>query len=156
MCLHLSRIGIAAVALSFLCTLEARAEERAFKLRGTGAGQLYPDGSGFHFTASGQATHLGPWTNEGDSHIVGQDADGNLLVSGSVTYTAKNGDELWAVFHGTLDPNTGAGVATFYWVGGTGRFTDASGSAGFVVQNGPTDANGKFAFEFVSEGGIDY
>jgi hypothetical protein len=149
------RIGLAVAVLALLSTGGLRAEDRAFKLKGGGAGQLYPEGSGFHFTAGGQATHLGPWTNEGDVHVVGQEPDGKLLVSGTVVFTARNGDELWAVMHGTLDPGVG-GVATFYWVGGTGRFAGATGSAGFVVEDGPHNPDGSFTFTFVSEGGIDY
>ena len=45
------------------------------------------------------------------------------------TYTAPNGDELHAVFTGQLNFETGVVTATVTYVGGTGRFANATGTA---------------------------
>ena len=82
---------------------------------------------------------------------------GRLLSSGSGKITAANGDTLKIEFSGVLDPPP-PGSATafdkpvFHFVGGTGRFAGASGSAdALVVVNLATGA-----FEITMVGNIDY
>lgn len=85
------------------------------------------DGLQLTAIATGQATHLGPYTR---TETVVVDDFGQF--EGSITFIADNGDELWVdVFGGftALDLSTAEGVYIF--AGGTGRFEDASGSALF-------------------------
>ncbi len=57
-----------------------------------------------------------------------------LAVTGQAVYTAANGDELHATLRGELDTLTGAIAVTVTYVGGTGRFATASGSAALAGQ----------------------
>ncbi len=75
-----------------------------------------------------QLSHLGRTGFDGILEI-------NLLLgmqTGTRTFTAANGDELYATVAGTSAP-IGPGLigfsATFTFTGGTGRFANASGSA---------------------------
>ena len=79
-------------------------------------------------TGEGQATHWGQFTRL--AHVVINLVDGS--VKGTVVFTAANGDQLFAEIEGvpTGSPTTVAGTYTF--TGGTGRFSDASGTADFV------------------------
>lgn len=153
------RVGIVLAAVMLLSAASgSRAAEREFQLKGSGVGQFTADGSGFTFTAAGEATQLGRWTNAGAVTVVGPDPDvpGNLAVAGWAKFTAANGDELYAQVTGSLDPATGAGLGVFSWDGGTGRFAGATGTAVFPVQDGPPDTTGRFEFEFTADGLIDF
>ena len=80
--------------------------------------------------ATGVATHLGLFTR---TETVLVDPFG-VFVDGTITFTAANGDELYADVTGgftAADLSTAAGAYTF--TGGTGRFEDASGSALFFA-----------------------
>jgi hypothetical protein len=66
-------------------------------------------------------------------------------------HTAANGDQLFETVSGTLNLLSGAGTATMTYVGGTGRFADASGSAEFSLQ-----LLGGGAFAYAGKGVIDY
>lgn len=154
---HMRAIGFGLAGIVLLLAGGAgRAQDPAFRMRGSGEGQL--TASGFSFSTAGQATHLGRWTNAGEVVIVGPDpvVPGNLAVVGEVTFTAANGDRLYAVITGSLDPVTGAGLGVFHWDGGTGRFADATGSAVFPVQNSPVGADGGFTFLFTATGSLDF
>lgn len=75
-----------------------------------------------------------------------------LLTSGATTITAANGDRLQAVIDGVLDVATGIAKGSFQFVGGTGQFTQVSGTAHFVVeQNRATGA-----FEMSVVGSINF
>ena len=79
----------------------------------------------FPYTASvsGEATHLGRYTgtNTGVAdYIAGEN-------NGSVVFVAANGDELLANWFETTPSGSGDGVISF--IGGTGRFEGATGSA---------------------------
>jgi hypothetical protein len=107
----------------------------------SGAGQFI--GANGDFTASGKASQLGPWTNAGNVQFAEPDADGNSQVTGTVTFTAANGDTLTATITGTFNVITQEGVGRFDWTGGTGRFAQACGSLTFAIRNLP---DGTFAF----------
>jgi hypothetical protein len=95
--------------------------------RGTATGQVTGiGGSGeLIITYTGQATHLGNFTREERLFL---NPDGTF--TGTMVFTAANGDELWVEFAGAfVSPTTAEGSYTF--VGGTGRFRDATGSADF-------------------------
>ena len=148
------------VAVLLLGSLPVLAVERPFALNHSGFGPLITDGAGNPIGAdvisSGTATHLGL------CNIVGRvnfspnpDHPGQLLSSGTGTITAADGDKIQIEFNGSLAPN-GDGTATdravFHFVGGTGRFAGANGSANaIVVANLVTGT-----FELTMVGNIDY
>ncbi len=87
-----------------------------------------PMADGLHVTTegSGQATHLGRFLRfaEGVIHDDG-------TVVGTVVFIAANLDELCLDIDGGFTP-AGTLEGTYTITGGTGRFSDASGSAAFV------------------------
>jgi hypothetical protein len=118
-----------------LGTIPASAVERPFALSGAGVATLITDESGNLIgavaTGSGTSTHLGQWTVSGPVKYTND--NGVLRSSGEATVTASNGDKLQMRIDGVLDPVAGVDQGVFYFVGGTGRFEGASGSANFVV-----------------------
>ena len=102
----------------------ASAEERPHKSGGT-AQFVSPN----DFVGSGEATHLGHYTEVGGAQFSPTAVAGVLRIDAWSIYTAANGDQLYATFTGQLDTMTGAITATGSYVGGTGRFDDAGGSA---------------------------
>jgi len=140
--------NVLVLAVLLVGSLPAAAAERPFSL--TAAGTL-TDGV---INASGRATHLGLFTESGALSIVPDPNDPTrLLASGSVTFTAVDGDQLEALIEdGVVDVTTGVATGVFRFVGGTGRFEGASGFGDLVVtQNLATGA-----FEGVAVGKIDY
>jgi hypothetical protein len=86
---------------------------------------VLPDGA-LVLTSVGEATHLGRFTKVELLYINGPE------ISGSVIFTAANGDQLFADFAGTFtSPTTAEGVYTV--TGGTGRFAHATGTIDFEV-----------------------
>ena len=74
---------------------------------------------------TGKATHLGNFTRT-EYLFFGPGG----AISGTMVFTAANGDELWLDFSGGFtSPTTAEGTYTF--TGGTGRFSDATGTATF-------------------------
>lgn len=103
------------------------------------------------FVGEGTATHLGRYEEVGGVQLSPTPDPTVFLVEAWATYTAANGDQLYAVMTGTLDGDTGAISATVTYVGGTGRFTSASGTAalsGRLFPDGSIDVD--------VEGTIDY
>src|SRR5439155_26000507 len=77
--------------------------------------------------STGKASHLGKFTRT-ESVVFG--AGG--AISGTLVFTAANGDQLSADFSGGfVSPTTAEGTYTF--TGGTGRFSDATGTARFTA-----------------------
>ena len=105
-------------------TDRAAAKERPHSSRGT-ARFVSPT----EFVGTGNATHLGRYHETGRVTFTPTDNPAVFQIDGCMVYTAANGDELHAVVTGELDGRTGAITATVTYVGGTGRFTAASGSA---------------------------
>jgi ELWxxDGT repeat protein len=90
---------------------------------GTVAG-IDPSGA-IVIASTGNATHLGDFTR---TEYVFFGPGG--AISGTAVFTAANGDQLWADFSGAFtSPTTLEGTYTF--TGGTGRFSDATGTANF-------------------------
>ncbi len=81
------------------------------------------------FVGGGHATHLGRYTEVGRVSFTPTRNPVVLAVSGWATYTAANGDELRGLLSGELNTLTGSITATVIYVGGTGRFLDATGSS---------------------------
>src|SRR6185437_14898327 len=74
--------------------------------------------------STGNATHLGNFART-EFLVFGPDGS----ITGNVVFTAANGDQLWAdISGGFTSPTTLEGAYTF--TGGTGRFSDATGTAG--------------------------
>src|SRR4051812_1318109 len=122
-----------AVVLAAVCILDianpAQAVERPYVSHGTA--QL--DNMN-NFVGAGTATHLGLYHEVGSAEF-SPTADPTVFhVDASATYTAANGDQLYAVFTGQLNGLTGTITATVTYVGGTGRFTNASGTATLSAQ----------------------
>ena len=153
---HFTKIRTLMLTLLLLLgTMPALAVERPFALHGSGVATLITDPSGVPIgavaTGSGTATHLGQWTVTGNPKYT-PDADGVLHSSGEATITAANGDKLQVQINGILDPVAGVDQGVFYFLGGTGRFEGASGSANFVVNINPLTGG----FELTVVGRIDY
>lgn len=103
------------------------------------------------FVGVGEATHLGHYNEVGSAQF-SPTADPTVFqVDAWSIYTAANGDELHAVFTGYLNGLTGNITATVTYMGGTGRFDDASGSA---VLSGQLLPGG--SIEVAVKGTIDY
>ena len=153
---HFTKIRTLMLTLLLLLgTMPAFAVERPFALHGSGVATLITDPSGLPIgavaTGSGTATHLGQWTVIGNPKYT-PDSNGVLHSSGEATLTAANGDKLQIQIDGILDPVTGVDQGVFYFLGGTGRFEGASGSANFVVNINPVTGG----FDLTVVGRIDY
>jgi hypothetical protein len=155
---------LALAAFLLLGSLPVLAVDRPFALNGNGVATFTVGEDGIPIsadvTSSSNATHLGLCTTIGK--VIYTPANdpahpGRLLSSGSGTITAANGDTLLIEFTGVLDPPppgsaTGIDKPVFHFVGGTGRFAGASGTANaVVVVNLATGA-----FELTMVGNIDY
>ena len=160
--LNLTVLTVTAFVL--LGTVSVMAIQRPFALNGQGVATfIIGEGgipTGASVTSSGNATHLGLCTTVGTVQSTpanDPEHPGRLLSSGSGTITAANGDTVLIEFNGVLDPpppgsTTGIDKPSFRFVGGTGRFASASGSAeAVVVVNLATGA-----FEITMVGDIDY
>lgn len=115
------------------------AGERAFKAQAHGEFEIDENDLTVTIEETGFATHLGRYHGEGIFVFAGMNPDGTLHFNTSVTYTAANGDILETT--GTADINllTGITVGEDTFVGGTGRFADATGTISFVsIVTGPT------------------
>ena len=122
-------IGLLAVLAGFWLLSQSRAEgdDAALPFRGSAAGMVVglvpPNELVIEYT--GTATHLGQFTRE--EHLF-LNPDGSF--TGTMVFTAANGDELWLDFQGAFtSPTTAEGTYTF--TGGTGRFEGATGEATF-------------------------
>lgn len=110
---------------------QASAGERPHRSAGTA--QFVGPGE---FVGSGRATHLGNYEEVGIA-VFSPTSDPTVLqVDASATYTTSNGDQLNAIFVGELDGLTGVISATVTYVGGTGRFANATGTANLTGQIG--------------------
>lgn len=148
-------------AFILLGTVSVFAVERPFALNARGIATFTTDAAGNPISAnvssSGTATHLGLTTTVGTINFSPDPANpGRLLTSGSGTMTAANGDTVQLELNGALEPTPGSATATdkfdVRFVGGTGRFAGAHGTAdGIVVVNLLTGA-----FEITIVGDIDY
>ena len=74
----------------------------------------------------------------------------------SVIFVAANGDELWSN-DGTVQWTSPLSfVEEFEFIGGTGRFSNASGTFTETVEISPPDAQGAGTFTLNSEGTLTY
>ena len=103
------------------------------------------------FVGAGLATHLGLYSEQGSVAFTPTGNPDVLQVTGTTAYFAANGNRLDAQVNGTLNIATGAVSATITYVGGTGRFDDASGQTTLA---GQMDPNGTIHVTVI--GVIDY
>src|SRR5687768_11526113 len=156
--------AIALTAFFLLGSVAVLAVDRPFALNGKGVATFTLNESGIpvrgDVTSTSNATHLGLCTTVGKviyTRANDPEHPGRLLSNGSGTITAANGDVVQIEFSGVLDPpapgsTTGIDTPTFRFVGGTGRFAGASGTAeAVVIVNLATGA-----FEITMVGNIDY
>ena len=138
--LVLAAIGVLALSAP------AQAKERPHVSRGTAQFVNAND-----FVGAGRATHLGRYDEVGSAQF-SPTADPTVFqIDAWSIYTAANGEQLYAVFSGHLNGLTGTITATVTYVGGTGRFTDASGTATLSAQ-----VLGGGSIEVAIKGTIDY
>lgn len=136
---------LAAVGILVLAT-GAQAVERHFASRGTAEFVTLED-----FVGSGTATHLGLYDEEGTATFTPTADPAVLHVDANATYRAANGDELFASFSGELNLLTGVITATVTYEGGTGRFTNATGTASLSGQMFPDNT-----IQVAVQGTIDF
>jgi hypothetical protein len=140
MALVLSAVSVLALAAP------AQAVQRPYASRGT-AHFVSPN----DFVGAGTATHLGLYNEVGNVQFSPTADPAVLQLDATATYTAANGDKLYAVFTGHLNDVTGAITATVTYAGGTGRFANASGTATLAAQLFPGGS-----LEVAVKGTIDY
>ena len=148
-------------AFILLGTISVMAVERPFALNGRGVATFITDEAGnpirANVSSTSTATHLGLTTTVGTINFAPDPANpGRLLTSGTGTMTAANGDTVQLELNGSLEVTPGSTTATdkavFRFVGGTGRFVGAHGTAnGIVVVNLLTGA-----FEITIVGDINF
>ena len=145
---YVSALVLALAVLTF-GSLPAQAGERPFRLNVTGTVT-----NGGVINATGHASHLGLVSETGElSFVPDPDNPTQLLVSGIVTLTAADGDQLDILIEdAVLDVTTGQAAGIFRIIGGTGRFADATGSGDLVVDQNLVTGT----FEGTGVGRIDY
>jgi hypothetical protein len=162
---RISKVGVIALTAFFLLgSVAVLAVDRPFALNGKGVATFTVNEAGIpvrgDVTSTSNATHLGLCTTVGVvNYTPANDPEhpGRLLSSGSGKITAANGDTVLIEFSGVLDPPppgsaTAIDKPVFHFVGGTGRFINASGKAdAVVIVNLATGA-----FEITMVGNIDY
>ena len=149
---------LALILTLVVASLTVTATERPFSLNGKGVAIPILDGNGNVIgaepTGSGNATHLGMFTNTGKVSFTPDASNPTILhPSGGGVFTAANGDKLnFVIISGALDLTTGIGTGDFAFTGGTGRFANATGNtSGVIEQNVVTGA-----YELTLVGNIDY
>src|SRR4051812_23994623 len=127
-------LQLVALALAFtaLAAPAATAADRPFKGHASGNIVALDPSTGVGIAQYvGQATHLGRFTRTEYFAL-----DGLGGISGTMVFTAANGDQLDLDFDGQfISPTTVVG--TYEFTGGTGRFRDAAGTADFQAVLGP-------------------
>jgi len=134
--LSFRQLAFSATALTILglCFSASAAPSVPFRGRAdlvlTGAEDLPPASRRLTAAATGQATHLGRFTRT-ETLFVNLS---NGTFTGTLVFTAANGDRLNADVEGHFTSPTGDSAGgTYLFTGGTGRFQNASGRAAFEV-----------------------
>ena len=146
-CLAMAGLSLVLLALGRPSPLQADegGSNRPFKGLAAGAITGITPSGAVVIQSTGHATHLGNFTR---TEYVFFGPGG--AISGTLVFTAANGDQLAAdVSGGFTSPTTLAGTYTF--TGGTGRFSDATGTARFTATT-PDGVHVSVSFE----GSISY
>ena len=139
-----------ALVLSAVCALTAANPAQAVERRHVSHGTAHFVNAN-DFVGAGTASHLGLYDEVGHAEFSPTPDPTVFQVDASATYTAANGDQLYATFSGHLNGVTGVITATVTYTGGTGRFAHASGTAtlaGQLLSDG--------SIEVAVQGTIDY
>jgi hypothetical protein len=155
-----SCLRLAIVALGLLVAVTpALAEERPIK--GSGSGGF--DYDNHYLYGRAQVTHLGWAAMNVPLDPVELYDFGNVVPSSFVLFAANgaaNYEHLFADIDAAFDPDLGILVATITFMGGTGRFADATGSASLLIvfDSWPLDPfqPNNTRHSFAIEGTIDY
>ena len=113
--------------LAAVCILALAAPAQAVERPHVSGGTAQFTATGF--VGAGTATHLGRYSEAGTIQLSPTADPAVFDATATSTYTAANGDQLLAVFTGQLNGATGVITATVTYVGGTGRFAGATGTA---------------------------
>jgi hypothetical protein len=109
-----------------------------------------------HFAGEGNVTHMGKVAQAGTLTLQPvQIAPGVFPGSGTVTFTAANGDKVTFDYVGKLNSVTGEGIGTFTFTSGTGRFRGVSGGGNFYALIDVSLPGGQ-PMTVVLDGKIDY
>lgn len=148
---HMNRLLVIALVL-FSSGIAARADDQV-PFKGTLSGQvtsvtpISQEVLVFSVFVSGLATHLGSF--EGEAEIVQNVITGSY--SGTFTWIAANGDTVTGTFTGQLIPTATPGLfdnlEEITIAGGTGRFSNATGSAVATGQLDQTTLSFLFPFK---------
>jgi hypothetical protein len=152
-------IKILVLTLTLLAgSVAATAIERPFSFNGGGLAVPILNESGqpigIDVTGSGNGTHIGLFTTVGKVFFSPDPNDPTQIIPfGQAILTASNGDKLtFVVADGSQSLITGVGTGHFNFIGGTGRFANATGAISYVVeQNFLTGA-----YTVTAVGTIDY
>jgi hypothetical protein len=112
----------------------------------------------FTTETTGIVSHMGKSTAEIEGVITPTGPD-TFTIAGSAVIVAANGDELFGTFtgSGTNTPGGGSeGTVDVTYSGGTGRFTNASGTASGPFTQTPTGTTATFATDISQSGTISY
>ena len=149
---------LALVLALLIGNMPVSAQERPFSCSGKGIATILPGGGvpSADVIGTGTGTHLGLFASAGRVTFNPDPNDPNLVhPSGQATFTAADGDKLETIFNAdetTMDLTTGIGGGIFRFVGGTGKFANATGTINVVVQQNFITG----AYELTAVGKIDY
>lgn len=129
--LFFSRLITLSILACSALLLSSHASAHSVPYRARGQAQFVSPND---FVGSGNATHLGRYTEVGNVSFAPTSNPAVLAVEGWSNYTAANGDELHALLSGELDQATGQITVTVTYVGGTGRFIHAQGRSELTGQ----------------------
>jgi hypothetical protein len=135
--------AILALAVLIPASAPAQTGGTAVPIQGNGSGSITINTVTGALTGqeSGNLSHLGRYSLrlQGSAST---DADGTVSGSGTVTIVAADGDQLTGTFKVTGGNGTQRVVVTI--TGGTGRFTNASGTLTVICVGGPPRQEGQF------------
>jgi hypothetical protein len=124
-------LGLILAALSLLTAgTPAQAGERPIQAQGRGYPPYFNEPFSY-LNGLGRSEHLGPCTLSIYLDFW-ELYDGNVLPK-ALQLEAANGDRLDARVASEFDPATGIVVGTVTFLGGSGRFADATGSASLLI-----------------------
>lgn len=109
-------------------------------------------------SGSGQALHMGNSTFTSSICVAPQSNGAIRILFGQLIATAANGNQVFAMLHGMLNPISAVGeytlVGNYRITGGTGRFEEASGegTVGGSLIRAASSASGSLVFN----GSISY
>jgi hypothetical protein len=128
----INRVMLAFGLISSMSVAAVQTLAAGVPFKGTGNAQITsvqpgPAGVSMTAAATGHSTQLGDY-NRVESILVGPDGS----FTGDVTFTAANGDQLNGKIAGAFT-SAATAAGSYSFIGGTGRFANATGTAYFVV-----------------------